>query len=114
MVSLTRSQSLAVLAFCSGALAAPAPVEEKITLPIGKAPANYVADWVGPKIEYQTYTLSDIEGINDTIAPPSDNLVGRGLKSRGPIGEDDRELWTDTSYPYSTMGKIEWSNGVFW
>lgn len=114
MVSLTRSQSVAVLAFCSGALAAPAPTSEKITLPIGKAPENYVADWAGPNIEYHTYSANDLEGVNGTVAPPSANLVGRGLKSRGPIGEDNRELWTDTSFPYNTMGKIEWSNGVFW
>ena len=116
MVSLSRSQSLAVLAFCTSALAAPAPApaSEEITLPIGQAPQGLRPAWVGPKINYHTLTVDELSNQNGTVAPPSANLVGRGLKSRGPIGEDNRELFLETGYPYSAMGKIEWSNGVFW
>lgn len=35
------------------------------------------------------------------------------LSRRFIMGADNRVLWTDRSYPFSAMGKIEWNTGVF-
>ncbi|KAG4217240.1 hypothetical protein PC116_g34279, partial [Phytophthora cactorum] len=35
------------------------------------------------------------------------------IDKRFIFGDDNRVLWTDKSYPFSAMGKIQWSTGVF-
>jgi V8-like Glu-specific endopeptidase len=41
------------------------------------------------------------------------NKIGIAPEKRFIVGVDDRSLNTDTAYPYSAIGKIQWSNGVW-
>ena len=35
------------------------------------------------------------------------------LQKRFIVGKDDRKLFNEPSYPYTTVGRLSWSNGVF-
>lgn len=112
---LSRSSSLAVLALASSALAAPSPVkrEPEFSTLLGQLPDHVVVDWVGPQLQHITVTKEELAQTNFTEASPLE-VTTSALAERGIFGADDRQLWPNTEYPYSAMGRLMWSNGVFW
>ncbi|RYP68330.1 hypothetical protein DL771_006716 [Monosporascus sp. 5C6A] len=117
MVFFGRSLSLAALALCSSSLAAPTtePQQETFNTLLGY-PEGGVTDGVSlfsaPEPEYVTLSREDLANLNATEAPGFDGPLS-ALAERAVIGRDDRVLWHDRNYPYSAIGKIQWSNGVF-
>ncbi len=117
MVFLGRTKSLAVLALASSTLAAPSPAikrEPEYHTLIGLPPADFVStNWVGPTVQYVDLAKEDLASTNATEAPSFEGSAAKKAR-RGVIGTDDRQLWPNREYPYSAMGKIQWSNGVYW
>ena len=115
MVFLGRSSRLAVLALASSSLAAPSPMkrESEYHTLLGQPTGDFFVNFAGPKPEYITITKDDLDKNNITEAAPLD-ITTSVLAERGVIGVDNRQLWPNTEYPYSAIGKIQWSNGVYW
>lgn len=59
--------------------------------------------------------MEDVDfSCNETITEASPYTVPEGeLEKRFIVGPDDRRLWNKAQYPFNTVGKIRWSNGVF-
>ncbi|EXF79301.1 hypothetical protein CFIO01_02036 [Colletotrichum fioriniae PJ7] len=122
MVQFTKSAAAAVLAFCSAVQASPAaPLDTRqteqaeITHPIGfdaTAARRVPADAPVPKIA--VVDAAEITG-NVTEASPftPSGAALEEVAKRFIVGVDNRHLWTDPNYPFHSVGKLQWSNGVF-
>lgn len=116
----------AVAAFSSlslKAVASPVPknnVNDTLSQPIGLPDGGFKSLFYGPTPNIVTLsTDGSIKAADMTDVPP---YVPDGAEVADDAeiekrfihgGKDDRVLWTDKSYPFSAMGKIEWSSGVF-
>ncbi|KAH7029843.1 trypsin-like cysteine/serine peptidase domain-containing protein [Microdochium trichocladiopsis] len=58
-------------------------------------------------IHYNTQALL---AMGNLVAEPS-NHTEIGMAERDIFGNDDRENWENSDYPYSAMGKLSWSDG---
>ncbi|KAI0387828.1 trypsin-like serine protease [Hypomontagnella monticulosa] len=110
----------ALLLASHGAVSSPIPKTErsKYTIPIGLPSRDFRAFFSGAAPEIVTLSEASIASMNVTEIPAyipngTEVLDDSELDKRYVFGEDNRVLWTDKSYPYSAMGKIQWSNGVF-
>ncbi|RYP10441.1 hypothetical protein DL764_000624 [Monosporascus ibericus] len=118
MVFFGRSLSFAALALCSSSLAAPTaePRQESFNTLLGY-PEGGVTDGISlfsaPEPEYVTLSRETLANLNATEASAFEGPFS-ALAQRDVIGgRDDRVLWRDRNYPYSAVGKIQWSNGVW-
>ncbi|KAJ1323868.1 glutamyl endopeptidase [Microdochium nivale] len=62
--------------------------------------------------ETVNYDPAVLLGMGQLIAEPS-NHTDVELAQRAIIGTDDRANWEDGNYPYSAIGKVQWSNGAW-
>lgn len=93
---------------------------DNLTQPIGLPEAGFKSLFYGPSPSVITLsTEGSFKAADLTDVAP---FVPEGVKSVNESeidkrfihgGSDDRVLWTDKSYPFSTMGKIQWSSGVY-
>lgn len=61
-----------------------------------------------------TTMVDDDFSYSDNITEASPYTVREDeLEKRFIVGADDRRLWNKAQYPFNTVGKIRWSNGVF-
>ena len=123
---MALSSLLSVVAAFSGlsmtAVASPVPKINNATLsqPIGVPDGGFTSQFYGPTPNIITLsTDGSIKAAGLTDVPPyvpeDAEVVDESEIHKRFIhgGSDDRVLWTNKSYPFSTMGKIQWSNGVF-
>ncbi|KXJ86073.1 trypsin-like cysteine/serine peptidase domain-containing protein [Microdochium bolleyi] len=59
------------------------------------------------------YNVDELLGLGDLIAEPSANFTEAAIAGRAIYGNDDRVALTDSAYPWSAIGKVQWSNGVW-
>lgn len=120
MVFSQRAAAVAAVtsALCSGVLAIPtAPVFNNL-LGIPSEDAE-VPGWASigrlTAPEYVTVERHQLGNGTHSAPAPSEVIAtaGRMITSRGVIDTEDREDWADLSFPYSAMGKIQWSSGVW-
>ncbi|XXH04550.1 hypothetical protein Hte_010967 [Hypoxylon texense] len=89
------------------------------TNPIGLPVEQTTSLFSGPSPEIVTLSLDSLSESNVTEIPAHipegvEVLEDSELDKRYIFGTDDRVLWTDNKvYPFSTMGKIQWSSGVY-
>lgn len=76
-------------------MAGPFPADNSF-LPAGAVP------------EVRTLSVAEVmeKGGNATVAPPSPDMVPASVERRDVFGADDRVLRTDTTYPWSAMGRL--------
>lgn len=116
-----RSLATAVTLLSSRASASPIPkaTNDTYTQPIGLPEGGLTSQFYGPTPGVVTLSMESF-GINSVKDIPPFQPNGTGELDDAEIARrfiqgstDDRVLWTDRSYPFSTMGKIQWSNGVY-
>lgn len=106
----------AFLLLSSRVAASPVPEtrDNAFTNPIGIPVEQTDSLFSGPIPEIVTVSLEDLRESNATEVPahiPDEVLDNSELDKRYIFGADDRVLWTDNKvYPFSTMGKIQWSS----
>ncbi|KAK7753421.1 hypothetical protein SLS62_004712 [Diatrype stigma] len=120
LLALT-SLATAVTLLSSRGSASPIPkaTNDTYTQPIGLPEVGLTSQFYGPTPKVVTLPMESF-GINSVHEVPpfqpngTEELDDTELARRFIQGStDDRVLWTDRSYPFSTMGKIQWSNGVY-
>jgi V8-like Glu-specific endopeptidase len=113
MVFSNRFTATAVLSLlCSSRLATSTLIDTDFKTLLGFDP-NFVSSFADSDTPIPEIIELAVEDLNGTSAPPSPDSINR-LAGRDVLGGfDDRVLWPDTSYPYSAMGKLQWSNGVW-
>ncbi|KAI1777999.1 trypsin-like serine protease [Hypoxylon cercidicola] len=121
MLSSLAPLATAVLLLSRRVAASPVPEakEKGFTNPIGIPDVQPTALFSGPIPEIVTLSLESLRESNATEAPA---YIPEGVKAlddsqfdkRYIFGADNRVLWTDNKvYPFSAMGKIQWSTGVY-
>ncbi|KAJ1326136.1 glutamyl endopeptidase [Microdochium nivale] len=61
----------------------------------------------------KVYDADALAAMGDLVVEPSNSTAPAGSSKRYIIGNDDRESWSNADYPYSSIGKIQWSSGVW-
>ncbi|KAJ1323344.1 glutamyl endopeptidase [Microdochium nivale] len=59
------------------------------------------------------YNVDELLALGDLVAEPSANFTEPALAERAIYGKDDRVALTNSAYPWSAIGKVQWSNGVW-
>jgi V8-like Glu-specific endopeptidase len=123
MVRLSTFTATALLSFSAITFGLPElrrqTQEIKQAIGIPTVPAEvYPVLFTGPAIQYKELSLEDLK--TDGTAPPSAGIVAhlaemakRDESRRSIIGPDNRQIPPNSSFPFQTMGKIQWSNGVW-
>ncbi len=115
------SLATALLLLSQRATSSPTPkVKNNVyTNPIGVPEEGFTSSlFTGPTPEIVTFELNSLMADNTTELSPYvpedvEALDDAEIAKRYIFGADNRVLWTDKSYPFSAMGKIQWSNGVY-
>ena len=120
MVQVTTISALAALCFRANAVAIRQSQEYKpaIGLPaVTLDKALPLFDGVTP--QYINVRLEDLVIPANATAPPSAGVLAELAarseeeKKRAIINGESRRIPPNSDYPYKTMGKVFWSNGVF-
>lgn len=70
-------------------------------------------DDIFPKIQVvEDEDFFTVESVPE-VAPYTISQDGDEIEKRFIVGKDDRKLWNKPYYPFNTVGKLQWSNGVF-
>ncbi|RYO95282.1 hypothetical protein DL766_002267 [Monosporascus sp. MC13-8B] len=118
-------QSLATALLCLTPRISASPIPEveetTYTMPIGVPTGGFTTQFYGPTpdiltLSLEAFSISSISNV--TEAPPyqpedAELFDDPELEKRFVKGADNRVLWTNKGYPFGTMGKIQWSNGVY-
>jgi V8-like Glu-specific endopeptidase len=115
MVGSILAKSVAVIALCYTA-----STNALVARQGGQSlrhPVYEVADSNGPSLKTpstpETIYLQTEELKAVNITSFSNGLSeSRGVERRGIIGADNRNLWTDTNWPFRTVGKLSFFRGT--
>ncbi|KAH7024586.1 uncharacterized protein B0I36DRAFT_366523 [Microdochium trichocladiopsis] len=114
MVRVSRlATGLGAAASVVSGLTIPDVDENGVQVALGFDPtqAFYVAE-SSVHTETVNYDPAVLLAMGDLVAEPS-NHTDVELAERAIYGADDRQNWEDGNYPYSAIGKVRWSNGVW-
>lgn len=120
-MALLCSCVAAALWLSSRALALPAPEQEDASYsqPIGLPTGGFTTQFYGPTpniitLSMENFSIEDIPEVLPFVPEDLGSVNETELAARAVLGGvDNRVLWTDKNYPFSAMGKIQWSNGVY-
>ncbi|KAI0180569.1 trypsin-like cysteine/serine peptidase domain-containing protein [Hypoxylon sp. FL1284] len=121
MVASLAPLATAILLLSQTIGASPVPEirDNVFTNPIGIPEGKIASLFSGPIPDLVTLSSEDIHERNVTDMPQFvpegiEDLEDSEIAKRYIFGADNRVLWTDNKvYPFSAMGKIEWSTGVY-
>ncbi|KAI0118952.1 trypsin-like cysteine/serine peptidase domain-containing protein [Daldinia grandis] len=115
--SIPLATALLLLSHGTAATPVPEPKTKAFTQPIGIPEFQALSTFDGPIPEIITLTPDDLNrNVSEVPAHVPDHVTvvdDSEIDKRFVFGPDNRVLWTDKSYPFSAMGKIQWSTGVY-
>ncbi|KXJ89977.1 trypsin-like cysteine/serine peptidase domain-containing protein [Microdochium bolleyi] len=113
MVGITRLAAVLSLGSAAAAFTIPEVDKNGNQVQIGFDPsAAFFVESV-EKVDVKVYDPATLSAMGNLVAEPSNSTAAAAPSKRYIIGNDDRQAWTDGNYPYSSIGKIQWSNGVW-
>lgn len=112
MVGISRLAAALSLSSAAAAFSIPSVDKDGMQVQVGfdSHLAFFAEESTVPGVK--VYDANTLATMGDLVVELSNSTTPAGPSKRYIIGNDDRESWSNAEYPYSSIGKIQWSNGV--